>query len=69
MKIAIMGAMREEIDPILSTVEKYTTTQYAGNVFYECTYGGHDLVIAYSKIGKVFWLLLNLVSFGKKTIV
>ncbi|MCL4432472.1 MAG: 5'-methylthioadenosine/adenosylhomocysteine nucleosidase [Epsilonproteobacteria bacterium] len=54
MKIAIIGAMREEIDPILSTVEKYTSTEYAGNVFYECTYGGHELVIAYSKIGKVF---------------
>lgn len=54
MRIAIMGAMREEIDPLLSSVEQYTTTQYAGNVFYECTYGGHDLVIAYSKIGKVF---------------
>ena len=54
MKIAIMGAMREEIDPILETVGTYTTNEYAGNVFYECTYGGHELVIAYSKIGKVF---------------
>lgn len=54
MKIAIMGAMREEIDPILETVGMYTTNEYAGNVFYECTYGGHELVIAYSKIGKVF---------------
>ncbi len=54
MKIAIMGAMREEIDPILETVGEYTTIEHAGNVFYECTYGGHEIVLAYSKIGKVF---------------
>ncbi|MFA6145406.1 MAG: 5'-methylthioadenosine/adenosylhomocysteine nucleosidase [Sulfurimonas sp.] len=54
MKIAIMGAMREEIDPILATVGTYTSTERAGNVFYESVYGGHELVIAYSKIGKVF---------------
>jgi adenosylhomocysteine/aminodeoxyfutalosine nucleosidase len=54
MKIAIMGAMREEIDPILDTIGEYTEHDYAGNRFYECSFGGHDLVIAYSKIGKVF---------------
>lgn len=54
MKIAIMGAMREEIDPILETVGDYKSFQHAGNTFYECRYGGHELIIAYSKIGKVF---------------
>ena len=54
MKIAIMGAMREEIDPILESVGEYQTHPYAGNVFYTCSYFGHELVIAYSKIGKVF---------------
>lgn len=54
MKIAIMGAMREEIDPILEAVGEYITHEHAGNIFYECTYGSHELVIAYSKIGKVF---------------
>lgn len=54
MKIAIMGAMREEIAPILEAVGTYTTTEHAGNTFYECRYGTHELVIAYSKIGKVF---------------
>lgn len=54
MRIAIMGAMREEIDPILEIVGEYASTEYAGNVFYEGSYGGHELVIAYSKIGKVF---------------
>ncbi|MDD5052706.1 MAG: 5'-methylthioadenosine/adenosylhomocysteine nucleosidase [Sulfuricurvum sp.] len=54
MKIAIMGAMREEITPILEEVGSYSTFEHAGNIFYECSYGEHDLVIAYSKIGKVF---------------
>ncbi|MDD5717808.1 MAG: 5'-methylthioadenosine/adenosylhomocysteine nucleosidase [Sulfuricurvum sp.] len=54
MKIAIMGAMREEISPILEAVGEYSTVEYAGNVFYEAQYGEHQLVIAYSKIGKVF---------------
>jgi len=54
MKIAIMGAMPEEIAPILKIVGDYKTTRYANNEYYEATYRGVDLVIAYSKIGKVF---------------
>jgi adenosylhomocysteine/aminodeoxyfutalosine nucleosidase len=49
-----MGAMREEIEPILENVGEYQTHEYAGNLFYTCAYAGHELVIAYSKIGKVF---------------
>jgi len=54
MKIAIMGAMPEEIAPILEIVGTYKTTEYAQNVYYEATYRGIELVIAHSKIGKVF---------------
>ncbi len=54
MTIAIMGAMREEIEPILENVGEYQTHEHAGNVFYTCSYAEHNLVIAYSKIGKVF---------------
>lgn len=54
MKLAIMGAMPEEIAPILERVGDYTVTKRAGNSYYECSFGGHELVIAYSKIGKVF---------------
>lgn len=54
MKIAIMGAMPEEIAPILKQVGSYTTTEYAGNIYYQASYNGCELVIAYSKIGKVF---------------
>ena len=51
--IAILGAMQEEITPILEMVGEYKTTEYANNKFYEANYKGKDLVIAYSKIGKV----------------
>lgn len=54
MKIAIMGAMPEEIAPILEKLGSYKTIEYAGNRYYEATYLGVDLVVAYSKIGKVF---------------
>ncbi len=53
-KIAIMGAMPEEIAPILKKVGTYTTTVFAKNTYYEAAYKDVDLVIAYSKIGKVF---------------
>ena len=49
-----MGAMPEEIAPILEIVGDYTITEYADNTYYETTYKGTELVIAYSKIGKVF---------------
>ncbi len=54
MNIAIMGAMPEEIAPLLEKVGEYTLTEFAGNKYYEASYAGHNLVIAYSKIGKVF---------------
>jgi len=54
MKIAIIGAMVEEITPLLTALGKHTKTEYAGNVYYEAEYKGLELVIAYSKIGKVF---------------
>ncbi len=53
-KIAIMGAMPEEIEPLLARVENVKKVEYASNVYYEATYKGKELVIAYSKIGKVF---------------
>ena len=53
-KIAIMGAMPEEIAPILEIIGEYKSTEYAGNIYYEATYKGCEVVVAYSKIGKVF---------------
>ncbi len=54
MKIAIMGAMPEEVAPILKKIGTYKTTEYAKNKYYEANYNGVELVVAYSKIGKVF---------------
>ncbi len=52
MKIAILGAMREEIAPILSEYN-YKESKYANNTFYFIDYAGHELIVANSKIGKV----------------
>ncbi len=62
MKIAIMGAMLEEIEPFLEVSEKEPLLQFfkkhndvtfGGNIYHEAKYKGHDVVLAYSKIGKV----------------
>ena len=53
MKIAILGAMQEEITPLLAMLPEAKMTEYGKNRYYETSYKGVDLVIAYSKIGKV----------------
>ncbi|APA82541.1 5'-methylthioadenosine/adenosylhomocysteine nucleosidase [Francisella tularensis] len=53
-KIAILGAMEIEIQPILDKLNSYETIEYANNKYYLANYQGKELVIAYSKIGKVF---------------
>ncbi|MFA7084479.1 MAG: 5'-methylthioadenosine/adenosylhomocysteine nucleosidase [Arcobacteraceae bacterium] len=53
-KLAIMGAMQEEIEPLLAYFEEVQAVEFANNTFYEVQYNGLDIVIAYSKIGKVF---------------
>ena len=54
MKIAIMGAMEEEVEPLLDFLGEYETVEVADNKYYTAEYKGLELVIAYSKIGKVF---------------
>jgi len=53
-KIAIMGAMPEEIEPTIEKLENIKETVYAANKYYEGMYNGKEVVVAYSKIGKVF---------------
>lgn len=53
-KLAIMGAMEEEIEPLLSHFENVNVVEFANNKYYEVNHNGLDIVIAYSKIGKVF---------------
>ena len=49
-----MGAMVEEIEPLLENFENVEKIEYAKNIFYTAKYKNLELVIAYSKIGKVF---------------
>ena len=51
--IAILGAMQEEVAPLLETVSEYKEVKHANNTFYLAKFEGRELVIAYSKIGKV----------------
>lgn len=53
-KLAIMGAMEEEIEPLLAYFDSVNIVEFANNKYYEVSYNGLDIVIAYSKIGKVF---------------
>ncbi|MEA1891481.1 MAG: 5'-methylthioadenosine/adenosylhomocysteine nucleosidase [Campylobacterota bacterium] len=62
MKIAIMGAMLEEVEPFLELSEhepllkyfnKHNDINYGGNMYHEAKYKEHDIVLGYSKIGKV----------------
>lgn len=51
--IAILGAMQEEITPMLELVGEYEKIEYASNTFYKAKFHSKDIIIAYSKIGKV----------------
>lgn len=46
--------MEIEIQPILDKLDSYETIEYANNKYYLANYQAKELVIAYSKIGKVF---------------
>ena len=51
--IAILGAMREEVAPLLERIKDYKEVKHANNVFYLANVSSKELVSAYSKIGKV----------------
>jgi adenosylhomocysteine/aminodeoxyfutalosine nucleosidase len=46
--------MVEEVEPIIARLEEKKRIVYANNVYYEGTFAGREVVVAYSKIGKVF---------------
>ncbi|WP_457594319.1 5'-methylthioadenosine/adenosylhomocysteine nucleosidase [Hydrogenimonas sp.] len=54
MIVGIMGAMPEEIEPLIAGLGEVKRHEVADNIYYTAMYGSLDLVIAYSKIGKVF---------------
>ena len=45
-----MGAMPEEVAPILERLGEYKTTKYADNEYYEASYNGVDIVVAGSYV-------------------
>ncbi len=51
--IGIMCAMREELEPILKLVKIKEIVEYANNKYYLAKFEKFNLVLAYSKIGKV----------------
>ena len=53
-KLAIMGAMEEEIAPLLENFTDIKEHKFANNIYYEAKLNDLNVVIAYSKIGKVF---------------
>jgi adenosylhomocysteine/aminodeoxyfutalosine nucleosidase len=64
-KIAIMGAMEEEITPLLAYFTNIKEIKFANNTYYEAKYNGFDIVVAYSKIGKVFSTLTATIMIEK----
>ncbi len=53
MNIGIIGAMQEEIAPLLELFSSHKEIKLGKNVFYEVLYKNAKIYIAYSKIGKV----------------
>ena len=51
--IGILCAMKEELEPILEKVEIKEVIEYGRNKFYKAKFNNMDLILAYSKIGKV----------------
>ena len=54
MRVAILGAMPEEIDPLLERLDNVVRVDYADNIYYKASYKGIEVVVAYSKIGCAF---------------
>src|SRR5690606_23550688 len=53
MKVAIIGAMDEEVAILRDKIENRQETTVAGSVFYTGTLNGYDVILLKSGIGKV----------------
>lgn len=53
MKIAVIGAMEEEVELLRNTLENTSTKTIANSEYTEGTYAGHDVILLKSGIGKV----------------
>ncbi|GHS84742.1 hypothetical protein FACS1894103_5660 [Campylobacterota bacterium] len=76
--IGIIGAMTEEIEPILAHLDDVKTQRIGGNDYHFGSYNGREVSVAYSKIGKVnaaqsatvmingFYAVQRQLSYGQK---
>lgn len=53
MKIAVISAMQEELNRIVSRINITTETRIANRIFYEGEFNGHQIVSVFSHWGKV----------------
>lgn len=53
MKIAVIGAMEEEVELLRNTLENTSKQTIANSEYTEGTYAGHDIILLKSGIGKV----------------
>ncbi|MHC5309769.1 5'-methylthioadenosine/adenosylhomocysteine nucleosidase [Myroides sp. LJL116] len=51
--IGIIGAIPQEINGIIDSLQNVTQTQIANRIYYKGTIGDQDVVVVYSRIGKV----------------
>ncbi len=65
MRVAILGAMPEEIEPLIAQLHDLREIQHADNTYYTGTHHGREVVVAYSKIGKVFAALTTAILIEK----
>lgn len=54
MKIALIGATAEEVQPFLDFFDGSKNVKIAGNNFHIFHYNKHEIIVCYSRIGKVF---------------
>lgn len=74
MKIAILSAMNEELTPLLANYPNHILSHQdiAGNRYYFIESEGHELILAYSKIGKVHSALsasVMILHFGAEKLI
>ncbi|MDD6054949.1 MAG: 5'-methylthioadenosine/adenosylhomocysteine nucleosidase [Helicobacter sp.] len=72
MTIGIMGAMQEEITPLLEYYKDYEIISFGGNTFYKVNLDSKTLIIARSRIGKVHSALTAatmIMHFGAEKII
>lgn len=70
--IAIIGAMREEITPLLEHFSDYESIKVGDNIYYKITKNNRNIIIAYSKIGKIHASLtcaVMILHFGAECVI